>query len=161
MYSLQNGLAFLHKYTSMERQGHLTKPPCLAHLSSFLGHTWVSRVLDCAARPGVASAVDISSTLWGLSSRLLPPDRTSLPGAWGAPITGMPTGSKVFLAILHACGQRPCNRTHLKKLFVPYSLVRWGTWQIHSVNTRVWPPSPVVWGAFRPAVFRLAWLVRV
>ena len=46
-----------------------------------------------------------------------------LPGAWGAPQKGMPTGSKVFLALPDACGLRSCDRTHLKNGLVPYSCV--------------------------------------
>ena len=38
-------------------------------------------------------------------------------------IRGMPTGPKVFLALLDACGLRPCHRTHLKNGFVPHSYV--------------------------------------
>ena len=37
-----------------------------------------------------------------------------LPGAWGAPKRGMPTGPKVFLALPDACGLRPCDRVTLK-----------------------------------------------
>ena len=46
-----------------------------------------------------------------------------LPGAWGAPKRGMPTGPKVFLALPDACGLRPCDRAHLKNGLVPYSCV--------------------------------------
>ena len=51
----------------------------------------------------------------GHPSRLLPPSgRGLLPGAWGAPKRGVPTGSKVFLALPDACGLRPCDWAHLK-----------------------------------------------
>ena len=46
-----------------------------------------------------------------------------LPGAWGAPKRGMPTGPKVFLALPDACGLRPCDRAHIKNGLVPYSCV--------------------------------------
>ena len=47
-----------------------------------------------------------------------------LPGAWGAPKKGMPTGPKVFfLALPDAYGLWPCDRTHLKNGLVPYSCV--------------------------------------
>ena len=36
---------------------------------------------------------------------------------------GMPTGPKVFLALLVACRLRPCDRTHLKNGLVPHSCV--------------------------------------
>ena len=49
--------------------------------------------------------------------------RGLLPGAWGSPKRGMPTGSKVFLALPDACGLRPCDWTHLKNGLVPYSCV--------------------------------------
>ena len=35
-------------------------------------------------------------------------------------IGGMPTGPKVFLAMLDACGLQPCDRTHLKNGLVSY-----------------------------------------
>ena len=46
-----------------------------------------------------------------------------LPGAWGAPKRGMPTGPKVFLALSDTCGLRPCDRAHLKNGLVQYSCV--------------------------------------
>ena len=61
----------------------------------------------------------------GYPPRLLPPSAGLglLPGAWGAPKRGMPTGSKVFFALPDACGPRPCDRAHLKNGLVPYSCV--------------------------------------
>ena len=61
----------------------------------------------------------------GTGHRLIPPSRGLglLPGAWGAPKRGMPTGPKVFLALPDACGLRPCDRAHLKNGLVPYSCV--------------------------------------
>ena len=38
---------------------------------------------------------------------------------------GMPTGSKVFLALPDACRLRPCDRTHIKNGLVPHSYVGW------------------------------------
>ena len=35
-------------------------------------------------------------------------------------IRGMPTGPKVFLLMLDACGLRPCDRTHLKNGLVSH-----------------------------------------
>ena len=43
----------------------------------------------------------------------------AFPQHWRFPpavLAGMPTGPKVFLAMLEACGLRACDRTHLKKV---------------------------------------------
>ena len=79
-----------------------------------------------------------------------------LPGAWGAPKRGIPTGSKVFLALPDACGLCPCDRAHLKKRLCSI-FVRW--WDA-SINVRVprsflgclWPFFSSCWVAFgRPS----------
>ena len=49
-------------------------------------------------------------------------------------LRGMPTGPKVFLAMLDACGLRPGNRTHLKNGLVSNSFVQWGVWQIPGLH---------------------------
>ena len=72
-----------------------------------------------------ASALESSSGLRGPSPQAFTPSGGLglLPGALGVPKRGMPTGSKVFLALPNACGLRPCDRTHLKNGLVPHSCV--------------------------------------
>ena len=50
--------------------------------------------------------------------------------AWGTPFSRMPTGPEVFLWMLGMSGLQFCTQTHLKKVLVLHSCVRWGSWQI-------------------------------
>ena len=75
--------------------------------------------------PGVPRHWRVPPASGGHPPRLIPPlgGLGLLPGAWGAPKRGMPTGPNVFLALPDACGLRPCDRAHLKNGLVPYSCV--------------------------------------
>ena len=75
--------------------------------------------------PGVPRHWRVPPASGGHPPRLIPPsgELGLLPGAWGAPKRGMPTGPKVFLALRDACGLRPCDRAHLKNGLVLYSCV--------------------------------------
>ena len=130
LYSLHNGIALLHKYTSTDRQG--------------VGQTPVSRSNSrvwCAS-PVVWGAFR-SAVFW--SARLgrmlpqhwrFPPASGAVPQAftplWGGYclarevplLRGMPTEPRVFLIMPDASRLRPYDRTHLKNGLVPYSLVQ-------------------------------------
>ena len=99
------------------RDRYLRRPPCLVRLSSCLWCTSVGRVLVSVALSDVASALEISSGLRGPSPEAFTPLRGGVDclGPETPLLRGMPTGMKVFLAMLDACGLRPCNQTHLKK----------------------------------------------
>ena len=86
---------YLHEYTSTERQG-ADQTPMFGLPLHLLRRISVARVLVSATRPGVASALEISSGLRGPSPRLLPPYEGLglLPGAWGAPNKGNDDGAK-------------------------------------------------------------------
>ena len=77
-------------------------------------------------------------------------------------IREMPTGLKVFLAMLNAYGLRPCVRTYLKNGLVPNSLVQWGAWQIPSYILYIFPPAVrfIAWCLKRSSLGECRWGLR-
>ena len=107
-----------------------------SHIMGMQHSCWVALrpTVLTAARiwPSVFRQLEISSGLRDGGLRLgFNPFRWGYCLAPDAPlIRGMPTGPKVFLTMLGACGLRPCARTHLKKGLAPHLTVRRGEQQI-------------------------------
>ena len=95
-----------------------------SHLKTALYHTrtLVGRMtnIDTYRNPYGSGRVclftGLTFGLRGPSSWLLPSSEGLglSPGAWGAPVRGMPRGPESFMGLLNASGLRPCDWNHLK-----------------------------------------------
>ena len=116
LYSLYNGLALLHKYTSIRASEGVHHSTWWVRLSSCLGHTSAGRVVNCAVLIGCASSLEIPLASRGHTPRLSPSSEGlgSSSSAWGTPFRGMLTGPEAFLRLPGASGLQPCDWTYLK-----------------------------------------------
>ena len=129
LYSLHNGIALLHKYTSTERQ-ELTKPPCLVCLSTCWGTLRSAVFWSARLGPVLRQHWRFPPASVGRppGCYLLTGGFGLLPGAWDAPNKGNTDGAEGIFGNAGRSGLRPCDRIHHKNGLMPNSLVRWGAW---------------------------------